>query len=125
MGRYTRVVPRDMMNEGNLLKCLGGFKIRLDEIHEHNAYIEEGNHDEGFDICQDESSGSIHLRGFRLFIDDEEWLLERSLNIKESWPLLARSTDGEETEVYVFNDDGSLSDDLLDLIGAPRPTPGL
>lgn len=124
MGNYTRVIPRDFFNEGNLLKCLGGLVIRLGETDEHNAHIEEGDHSEGFDIEQDDGDGSIYLRGFQLFIDDQEWLLTRSLNTKGPWPLLARSMDGEDEEIYVFNDDGSLSDEFLTVIGAPTPNSG-
>ena len=38
---YTRVIPRDLFNEGDLLKCYGRLWILLDETRGHVAQLGE------------------------------------------------------------------------------------
>lgn len=103
---YTRVVPRDLFNEGDLLNCLGRLWIKLDDRRDHRAVLEfTGNR---FEVEQDPSDGSISCTNFRLSVDPsvETVPLFRPLNSRSKWPLWARFGDEDRR---VFDLDGELS----------------
>ncbi len=57
---YLRVIPRDLFNEGNLLKCLGRIYINLESLPGISAeLVETGG---PFHIEQNEDDGSIYVR---------------------------------------------------------------
>lgn len=112
---YRRVMPRDLFNEANLLKCYGALWIALDNLHRHNAALgdDEGDHGGGaFEVVQDENGG-LTLANVPFTIRGEPWSLRRPLNSREPWPLYAET---EEDCVSVFNEDGTLSAEFLTLI---------
>ena len=112
MRNYTRVIPRDLFNEAGLLKSLGRLAIALGELDGHNARIVEDTLDE-FAIAQDPADGSISAENITFMIGSDQWKLFRSLNSRESYGLYA-SFDDEE--VSVFEEDGALTDEFLELI---------
>lgn len=110
---YTRVIPRDLFNEANLLKCLGQLWITLDRTS-LPAYLEGPKPGEPFRIEQDQGDGSIFAANVRLLVRGEFWPLYRPLNSRDPWPLWAETPDGETLEV--FSDDGELSPEFLEAI---------
>lgn len=110
---YLRVLPRDLFNEGNLLKCMGRLWIILDETHGHAAKFETEDCD-GFDIVQDPNSGAIYARGVVFTVHKTPLLLTRPLNSRNEWPLYAEN---EDSSVAVFDDAGNLSEEMRAFIG--------
>lgn len=109
---YIRVIPRDLFNEANLLKCYGRIWINLETA---NLTGVELVHDgKAFDIQQDESSGAIYVSNVRLIVRDEVIALRRGLNSRECWPLVAVLED--EEDISVFLDDGSFSPEMLEFL---------
>lgn len=106
---YARVIPRDLFNEADLLKCLGRLWILLDETRGHNARLgdAEGEHDGApFEIVQDESDGSLYVANVPFRIGCYEYTLTRPLNARAPWPLyIHRDFD----DIRVFDEDGKLS----------------
>lgn len=112
---YVRVLPRDLFNESNLLKCLGRLWIILDETHGHNAkFITEDA--DCFEIDQSESSGCTYVRNIDFEIAGEAYSLTRPLNARSAWPLYAVNCETDD-ETSVFDNEGNLSADMRALIG--------
>jgi hypothetical protein len=107
---YQRVIPRDLFNEANLLKCYGQLYLQLERL---NIPGVELVHDgEMFDIDQDPVDGSLFFENVRLWVHDEPQILFRQLNSREPWPLYIDGTEAPEP-FAVFNDDGTLSEEML------------
>lgn len=115
---YERVIPRDLFNEANLLKCLGKVCLLI-----HDNVLELAfDHDGGaFEIAQGEdgetyvSNIAFHTAG------GDQVHLYRPLNARAPWPLLA-DLDDEHCLIPVFTDDGEISDDFREALA---PTRGL
>lgn len=117
---YLRVIPRDLFNEGNLLKCYGRLWILLDETRGHNARLgdKDGDHSgEPFEVMQNEATGGITLVNLPFTIGGEVWRLERPLNSRETWPLYCINVESED-EIAVFDDDGRFTSEFVQLIKA-------
>lgn len=110
---YERVLPRDLFNEGNLLKCYGALWIEL-ERYSNYAVIKEESVSK-FVIRQDDSDGSLTIANVTLMIAGKCYLLRRPLNSREPYPLYLTHGD---VDIPIFNDNGTLSADLLEFIGA-------
>lgn len=119
---YIRVIPRDLFNEANLLKCLGALYIALETVGEHRARFGVEDVDR-FDIFQSPDDGSIYVANLPFSIGGIAYHLSRPLNSRAPWPLYAqRSWPGSEDDdsvVPVFDDSGKLSPDFRDLIARP------
>src|SRR5262249_54620035 len=109
---YMRVIPRDLFNEANLLKCLGHFWIKT----EGSRHVRIEHAGGPFVIAQDESDGSLSVGNVHVFIRDQLCTLTRPLNSRAPWPLYLRSETHDE--VPVFMEDGELSPELRALIDA-------
>ena len=104
---YLRVIPRDLFNEANLLKCLG--KLAL-QIHEGflpflQMELEEGPDDQGFLIAQNPDSGGIFCSNLTVTFKGKPVHLERPLNSRKSWPLLLVT---ETDYIEVFDEQGTI-----------------
>lgn len=115
MPNYRRVIPRDLFNEANLLKCLGRLYIELERAE--TSWRHKARYDvedvASFDIVQDENDGSIFVRNLPFSIDGQRYHLARPLNSRRPYPLWLTHPDNPDFEpVDVFNDDGTLSDDF-------------
>lgn len=105
---YLRVIPRDLFNEANLLKCYGQLYLELERLNipgvelDHNCCA--------FRIEQDPSDGAIFIANVLLRRDGVICSLLRPLNSRKAWPLYLHH-DGWD-DVAVFNDDGTLSDTM-------------
>jgi hypothetical protein len=130
---YSRVIPRDLFNEANLLKCYGQLYLKL-ETGTHCASIQyagEGDPNADWNIQQDPASGAIYADNLLLWItgtnpdrpgQSKVAYLTRPLNSRAPWPLWLERLDGEELDdpFEVFTDEGELSDDFKTLIGWER-----
>jgi hypothetical protein len=91
---YGRVVPRDLFNEANLLKCLGKIEIYSDSLLRGLITTEFDNRP--FEIEMNPDDGSIYCENFKVFNRyGDEITLYVPLYSREQWPLYFR---GEEDE---------------------------
>lgn len=111
---YIRVIPRDLFNEANLLKCFGTLYLRLEVLNIDGVTLEHDG--EAFDIAQNQDSGGICLRNVALIVRGERMDLERPLNSRYAWPLYMTTPDDDT--ISVFDDDGGLSPEFLAFIQA-------
>lgn len=103
---YSRVIPRDLFNEGDLLNCLGRLWIKLEDRRDHNARLTHYQRSGPFDVRQEPSDGSIYVENVLLIVDELQRPMFRPLNTREKWPLWARFDD---EDVRVLDLDGELS----------------
>lgn len=102
---YQRVIPRDLFNEANLLKCYGQIYLNLENM---NLPGIELDHDGApFDIQQCADDGSLTVANVALIVRGEAILMYRPLNSRRPWPLFLAPF--EQDEIEVFNDDGSFT----------------
>lgn len=120
---YTRVIPRDLFNEADLLKCYGRLWILLDETRGHSARLGDAESEHNgapFEIWQDEADGSISVANVPFTIRGERWRLSRPLNCRSLWFLWCSSPD-EETCERVFTEEGRFSPEFVQLIMGIAP----
>lgn len=111
---YERVIPRDLFNESKLLKCLGrlallihdGLPYRLTVLHDRPA--------DGFEVEQNTGDGSIYCANLLFYLDGQLLHLSSVYNSKSPYPLTCDEANGE----YVFDDDGSLSAEFVEMCTA-------
>jgi hypothetical protein len=113
---YRRVIPRDLFNDGNLLKCYGQLFLNLEKMNMDDALSYDG---EAFDIGQTES-GDTYIANIMLELGDDIIELHRPINARGAYPLFAINDDGDEIEV--FNNNGSFSDDMISLLNTRDQT---
>ena len=112
---YIRVVPRDLFNEANLLKCLGRLYIVTERFS--GVWFTEPAPGVGFHVEQDDSSGAIFCRNVTFYIGDQSTRLERPLNSRASWPLYLTEVGEHDIDpVAVFTEDGELTPDMMTVI---------
>lgn len=108
---YSRVIPRDLFNEADLLKCYGALWIALER---HPRATLEQEDDGPFQVVQG-LSGELTLRNVRLFVQgDAAFEIYRPLNSREPWPLWL--TDGNDVDLRVFTEEGKLSAEFKALV---------
>ena len=104
---YHRVMPRDLFNEANLLKCYGQLWLKLDEIglSDLMKMQEYGN---PFEVYQARNTGNtsaaIHLENRH-----DRTYFYRPLNSREPYPLYAEVGDDA---IPVFEDDGEFTEEF-------------
>lgn len=118
---YERVLPRDLFNEANLLKCIGKLCLL---IHDNMLDL-EFEHDGGdFEIHQG-TDGETFVANIQFSTPGGEIIhFYRPLNARAAWPLLA-DIDDENSLITVFTDDGSISEEFSEALlnhTSPRPT---
>ena len=114
---YTRVIPRDLFNEAKLLKCLGQLALYIHDgvfTGEDLEFLHEDDGYPGFAISQDPSDGALYCSNLYLRSRQYQIDLYCPYNNKESYPL--RFYFNDNLEGSVFNDDGSPSDEFLNLM---------
>lgn len=105
---YIRVIPRDLFNEANLLKCYGQIYINLETAEAPHVELEHNG--EAFDVQQDEGSGGLYVANVTLKVHGQACKLLRGHNSRRAWPLYLTDNNGEEIEV--FAEDGSFSPEM-------------
>jgi hypothetical protein len=117
---YRRVIPRDLFNEANLLKCYGQIYLNVESLPvEYAAVVSlewdgEGTLD-AFAIEQREDDGSLSCANVSLMVADTAVRLHRPLNSREPWPLYA--TPDDDTELSVFDAGGHFSPAFMAYLG--------
>lgn len=114
---YIRVIPRDLFNEANLLKCYGQIYLNLEKLR-CDADLNEGWMHEGepFHIEQD-LDGNLTILNVYLRVRGVRMPLRRPLNARSPYPLYMQyDNDGDEDEMPVFNDDGTFSDEMREFL---------
>ena len=107
MKNYLRVIPRDLFNEANLLKCLGKIIIAI----ENNQIDLSYEHDnEAFNICQDEGDGAIYVSNIEFWLNEKPINFVNPLNTREKWPLL---TIIDDEYINVFKETGEFTAEFL------------
>ena len=105
---YRRVIPRDLFNEANLLKCYGQLYLVTEKYVEILLDYDEES-EEPFYVRQNDSDGSLSIDNIDFFVHGRWVALFRPINSREPWPLYARVDDHE---FPVFNERGALSDEF-------------
>lgn len=101
---YTRVCPRDLFNEGNLLKCIGKIALLIHDRQIPGLIMDDDGCSEGFEIEQDSDDGSIHIANIRFWDGVNNLaIFYTQLNSRDPWPLVMRYK-GEE--YYPLNSKG-------------------
>lgn len=104
---YVRVLPRDLFNEADLLKCLGHLWILVDGATNVGFDVEDVP---TFDIQQDPSDGSLYVANLPFSMGGRRSHLSRPLNSRDAWPLYISFPDHPDVDVTrVFTETGSLS----------------
>lgn len=122
---YARVIPRDLFNEANLLKCLGQLYIALDNEQGHDAVLELTDDTGGWEIDQSPDDGSIRAWNVRLTVKGVDIPLYRPLNSRQPHPLWVEvptfpPVPGCQPEDFrVFTEEGKLSDEFRLFVGLP------
>lgn len=124
---YQRVLPRDLFNEANLLKCLGQLALL---VHEQlpavrGLYLAETDLEDAFDVQQDPNTGNLFVTNLAWCVDDPEFgpqpvYFERPLNSRDPWPL--RVLTEEDDALRVFEDDGSVTPEFTAHVGRFQKT---
>lgn len=109
---YVRVIPRDLFNEANLLKCYGQLYINLENFGLEHCLI-HGECEDAFDILQDLSDGSLSVSNLYLTLRNKTYRFERPLNSREPYPMYMVSG---AWAIEVFNDDGPFSQQMIDFL---------
>lgn len=110
MGNYSRVIPRDLFNEANLLKCLGQVYLNLEQLNIEGVELVGDRIEDGFDIVQDEADGSLSCHNVLLKVQNGYYEFRRPLNSREPWPLYML---GPIEDTPVFTNTGHFSDQML------------
>ncbi len=112
---YIRVLPRDLFNEANLLKCLGALWILVDGKGPAAQFDVEAV--EHFDIHQDPNDGSIFAANLPFSMGGRRAHLSRPLNSRQPWPLYISFPDHPEIDVSpVLDEHGKLSHEFTLLL---------
>ena len=113
---YTRVVPRDLFNESQLLKCLGRLALLVEGGLGPPGLTFEAMGGR-FEIEMRPFDGGIFVaQGLAFKVGKSLLSLHVPLYARDSrYPLLCDDLD-LGLEVYVFFEDGRLSQDFLDYV---------
>lgn len=109
---YYRIIPRDLFNEANLLKCLGHLWIETERFQPGKVTMEHDG--EAFEVWQNGDDGTTRVANIAITINGKPYDAFRPLNSRRTWPLYLIGTDDHPIEV--FQDDGTLTRELLALI---------
>jgi len=112
--QYPREIPRDLFNEANLLKCYGQLWLNLEKVPQTQAEMIYINIDNGFDVIQDQSDGSLCLANVALVVRGEHVPLMRPLNSRNPYPLYVVLPDDDL--LPVFEDDGKFTEEMKQFI---------
>lgn len=116
---YIRIIPRDLFNEANLLKCYGQIYINLETSCTPHVVLEPEAVHEPFDVVQDEDSGNLSIANVQLMVNGMAQRLYRPMNSRQPWPLYTLNQAGDE--ISVFDDTGKFTQELLDYFESMKP----
>lgn len=110
---YKRVLPRDLYNESNLLKCLGRIALLIEDgFAPQGLQLTNRKPMAGFPVDMHAHDGSIYcpdmILSNRYGVSS---LVLRPLNARDPYPVLIEW--GDE-EIVVFDDGGQFTDEFLE-----------
>jgi hypothetical protein len=109
---YRRVIPRDLFNEANLLKCLGRISLLIEDGKAPEGMrLAYTNPTRGFEIDQSPGSGDLCCLNLMLVTKAGRAHIWRGLNSRDEWPIFVVNADEEEIEV--FDDNGAFAKEFL------------
>ena len=111
---YTRVIPRDLFNEANLLKCAGQLYLMLENRGLEHLLEHDGA---AFRVEQSEDDGSITILNVTMSIAGNRFHLMRPLNARDPYPVYLTSEDPNTDDIQVFEDDGTFTDEMRTFLG--------
>ncbi len=118
---YKRVIPRDLFNEANLLKCLGRVALLIEDGKAPAGIrLEHATPEQGFEIDCDPSSGDICCTNLTLVTETGRAHIWRGLNSREEWPIFVVHVGSEEIEV--LDAAGNFTEEFLQWAGADVTT---
>lgn len=112
---YRRVLPRDLFNEGKLLKCMGRLTLLIE-----NGFLPLTLEYDGkaFDIRQDQSDGMLFVENIKIYTPAGQRLaIHTALNGRSAYPCYAILDDDE---MLVFDEMGSPTIEFRELINRPK-----
>ena len=119
--KYRRVIPRDLFNEANLLKCLGQAALLiLDGKSPDGLELTHRHAQTDFLVEMDPGDGSIYCTNISLkSAKGTKVTPRRPCNSREPWPLYIVVYEGDpelECEIAVFDDKGSFSEEFVNWV---------
>jgi len=113
---YQRVLPRDLFNEANLLKCWGQLELLTMENPvvqiKHNQFL----HDNGFIVHLNDYDCSLEVVNLRLFINSVCYRVFRPMNSRDPYPLMLEIDKDTDEHIEIFTDSGQFSERFNQLI---------
>lgn len=110
---YYRVIPRDLFNEANLLKCYAQIYLNLEMLNAIHVSLEHDG--AAFEIDQCEDDGSLTIVNVSLEVRGVAYPLRRPLNSRDAWPLYV-TVDDIDIPVFGNGDAGHFSEDMMDFL---------
>lgn len=108
----SRVYPRDIFNQANLLENLGHLYIELENLNLEKLFVDQNSEEESFEMIVSGMDNTQSIKGLYLKMDGELCSPWRSINSRERYSIYITHPETEE-EYEVFDQDGKLSSDLL------------
>ncbi len=108
---YQRVIPRDLFNEANLLKCYGQIYLNLEKMNVDAQLKHSGD---AFQIVQDGGDGSLSIANIAFMVRGEQLNIQRPMNSRRSFHLIIVTDDWEEMEM--FEENGAFTPDMIALL---------
>ncbi len=104
MSNYYRVLPRDLFNEANLLKCMGKITCMVHDEQIQGLTMEHHSTLDGFKVIQNISDGSITLDSVSFHDEEGEPVyFYTSMNSRDAYPLVMQY---KECEYFPLNEKG-------------------
>lgn len=107
---YNRVIPRDLFNEGKLLKCMGRLCLLIhDDLVPVKMSFDEDVDKFEIGLIDD---GSLTIANLPVKIKGIQFLFKTTYNSKANYPLYVQSPDYEE--YLVFDEQGEFATEFKD-----------
>jgi hypothetical protein len=117
---YDRVIPRDLFNEADLLKCIGRLYLELEnlyKIYDPKYVAEVLQVDQGpFLIEQNPTDGSIYVKNVDLFFKGNTYKIYRPLNTKIPYNVFLERI--REEDIPIFDVNGDLTEEFRGFLRA-------
>lgn len=102
---HNRVLPRDLFNEANLLKCVGKIVMAIEDGE--IPWLQYHYDGDVFNVIENPSDGSLFIGNIQFFAHRRTLQYFRPLNSREPW-LLWLTFEKAEDDFEIFDNSGSL-----------------
>jgi hypothetical protein len=107
---YRRIIPRDLFNEANLLKCVGRLILLIQEDQIPLPIIYNEDCSEGFKIRM-LPCGDLTISNIEFFINKEQVIFKTTYNAKGNYPLFC---EWDDCEFLVFDEQGQFTEEFIE-----------